>query len=90
MCEKGVLQYRSFVWKCTHMCKHRIGVQLLQNPPLCISTEIKCKPFADAEIGPSVSLAQYIRQYAHLTGTKVHRKKKVREFPVPWAGIMTS
>ena len=36
-CVKGVF-YGAFVRKCTDMCKHRIGVQLLQNPPLCSST----------------------------------------------------
>ncbi len=30
--------YSAFVWKCTHMCKHRFGVQLLENPSLCRST----------------------------------------------------
>jgi hypothetical protein len=30
--------YIAFVRKCTDICKHRFGVQLLQNPPLCIST----------------------------------------------------
>ncbi len=30
--------YSAFVRKCTDMCKHRFGVQLLQNPPLCSST----------------------------------------------------
>jgi hypothetical protein len=34
---KGVF-YSAFVWKCTYMCKHRFGVQLLQNPPFCSST----------------------------------------------------
>jgi hypothetical protein len=29
----------AFVWKCTDMCKHRFGVQLLQNPPLRSSTK---------------------------------------------------
>jgi hypothetical protein len=29
--EKGV--YSAFVLKCTDMCKHRLGVQVLQNPP---------------------------------------------------------
>jgi hypothetical protein len=31
--------YSAFVWKCTDKIKHRFGVQLLQNPPLCSSTE---------------------------------------------------
>jgi hypothetical protein len=31
----------AFVWKCTNMCKHRFGGQLLQNPPLCSSPVIK-------------------------------------------------
>jgi hypothetical protein len=30
--------YSAFVWKCTYMCKHRFGVQLFQNSPLCSST----------------------------------------------------
>jgi hypothetical protein len=30
--------YSAFVLKCADMCKHRFGVQLLQNPPLCSST----------------------------------------------------
>jgi hypothetical protein len=30
--------YSAIVWKCTYMCKHRFGVQLFQNPPLCRST----------------------------------------------------
>jgi hypothetical protein len=30
--------YSAFVWKCTDLCKHRFGVQLLQNPSLCSST----------------------------------------------------
>ncbi len=32
--------YSAFVWKCTYVCKHRFGVQLLQNPPLCSSTVV--------------------------------------------------
>jgi hypothetical protein len=36
-CVKRVF-YSAFVRKCTDMCKHRFGVQLLQNPPLCSST----------------------------------------------------
>ncbi len=24
--------YSAFVWKCTDMCQHRFGVQVLQNP----------------------------------------------------------
>ncbi len=32
--------YSALVWKCTDMCKHGFGVQLLQNPPLCSSTLI--------------------------------------------------
>ncbi len=32
------LFYCAFVWKCTDVCKHRFGVHLLQNPPLCSST----------------------------------------------------
>ncbi len=36
-CVKSVF-YSAFVKKCTDMCKHRFGVQLLQNPPLCSST----------------------------------------------------
>jgi hypothetical protein len=36
-CVKRVLN-SAFVRKCTDMCKHRFGVQLLQNPPLCSST----------------------------------------------------
>jgi hypothetical protein len=27
----------AFVCTCTYTCKHRFGVQLLQNPPLCSS-----------------------------------------------------
>jgi hypothetical protein len=34
-CVKRVFS-SAFVWKCTDMCKHHFGVQLLQNPPLCI------------------------------------------------------
>ncbi len=30
--------YSAFDWKYTDICKHRFGVQLLQNPPLCCST----------------------------------------------------
>ncbi len=30
--------YSALVLKCTEMCKHLFRVQLLQNPPLCIST----------------------------------------------------
>ncbi len=37
-CVKRVF-YSAFVRKCTVMCKHRFGVQLLQNPPLCSSTD---------------------------------------------------
>jgi hypothetical protein len=37
-CVKGVF-YSAFVRKCTNKCKHRFGVQLLQNPPLCSSTD---------------------------------------------------
>ncbi len=37
-CVKRVF-YSAFFRKCTIMCKHRFGVQLLQNPPLCSSTE---------------------------------------------------
>ena len=40
-CVKRVF-YSAFVWKCTYMCKHRFGVQLLQNPPLCSSTVRTC------------------------------------------------
>jgi hypothetical protein len=36
-CVKRVF-YSAFVWKCTYMCKHRFGVRLLQNPPLCSNT----------------------------------------------------
>jgi hypothetical protein len=36
-CVKRVF-YSAFVRKCTYMCKHRFGVQLLQHPPLCSST----------------------------------------------------
>jgi hypothetical protein len=32
--------YSALVWKCTDMCKHGFGVQLLQNPPLGSSTLI--------------------------------------------------
>jgi hypothetical protein len=32
------LFYSAFVWKYTDICKHRFGVQLLQNPPLCSCT----------------------------------------------------
>ncbi len=43
-CVKRVF-YSAFVWKCTDMCKHRFGVQLLQNPPLCRRTvKIRCSP----------------------------------------------
>ncbi len=35
------LFYSAFVWKCTDMCKHRFGVQLLQNPPLCRSSVVR-------------------------------------------------
>jgi hypothetical protein len=31
--------YSAFVRKCPDMCKHRFGVQLLQNPLLCSSTD---------------------------------------------------
>jgi hypothetical protein len=34
--------YSAFVWKCTYKCKHRFGVPLLQNPPLCSSTITTC------------------------------------------------
>jgi hypothetical protein len=34
-----LLFYSAFVWKCTEMCKHHFGVQLLLNPPLCSSTQ---------------------------------------------------
>jgi hypothetical protein len=30
--------YSASVLKCTDVCKHRFGVQLLKNPPLCSST----------------------------------------------------
>jgi hypothetical protein len=40
-CVKRVF-YSTFVRKCTDMCKHRSGVQLLQNPPFCSSTAVKC------------------------------------------------
>jgi hypothetical protein len=30
--------YSAFIWKFTDVCKHRFGVQLLQNPPLCSNT----------------------------------------------------
>ncbi len=41
-CVKRVF-YSAFVWKCTYMCKHRLGVQLFQNPPLCSSTcDLSC------------------------------------------------
>ncbi len=33
-----------FVWKCTDMCTHRFGVQLLQNPPLFSSTLTTATP----------------------------------------------
>ncbi len=36
-CVKRVF-YSAFVRKCTDMCKHRFGVQLLRHPPLCSST----------------------------------------------------
>ncbi len=32
--------YSAFVRKCTDMCKHRFGVQLLQNPQLCGNTAL--------------------------------------------------
>jgi hypothetical protein len=38
-CVKKVFN-SAFVRKCTDMCKHRFGVQLLQNPPLCSSTSL--------------------------------------------------
>ncbi len=37
--EKTLFFCSAFVWKCTDMCKHRFGVQMLQNPPLCRSTK---------------------------------------------------
>jgi hypothetical protein len=37
-CVKRVF-YSAFVGKCTDKCKYRFRVQLLQNPPLCSSTE---------------------------------------------------
>jgi hypothetical protein len=47
--------YSAFVWKCIDMCKHRFGVQLLENPPLCRSTILQlpshikhAPPFAQA------------------------------------------
>jgi hypothetical protein len=36
-CVKRVF-HSAFVRKCTDMRKHRFGMQLLQNPPLCSST----------------------------------------------------
>jgi hypothetical protein len=36
-CVKRVF-YTAFVRKCTDMCKHHFGVQLLQNPPFWSST----------------------------------------------------
>jgi hypothetical protein len=38
--------YSAFVLKCTDVCKHRFGVQLLKNPPLCSST-FASYPLAD-------------------------------------------
>jgi hypothetical protein len=43
-CVKRVF-YSAFVRKCTDMCKHRFGVQLLQNPPLCSSTYFSSDTF---------------------------------------------
>jgi hypothetical protein len=34
----AIVRKGCFVWKCTNMCKHSFGVQLLQNPPFCSST----------------------------------------------------
>jgi hypothetical protein len=50
-CVKRVF-YSAFVEKCIDMCKHRFGVQLLQNPPLCSSTEYDPKQ--------SVKVLQYM------------------------------
>jgi hypothetical protein len=38
--------YSAFVWKCTDVCKHRFGMQLLQNPPLCSSTVCRLNKYA--------------------------------------------
>ncbi len=42
MCSRCVKRvfYSAFVRKCTDMCKHRFGVQLLQNPPLCSTVRL--------------------------------------------------
>ncbi len=50
-CVKKVF-YSAFVWKCTDVCNHRFGVQLLQNPPLCSSTSsrgARCKKYLHKE-----------------------------------------
>jgi hypothetical protein len=43
LCSRCVkrLFYSAFVWKCTNVCKHCFGVQLLQNPLLCSSIHEK-------------------------------------------------
>ncbi len=46
-CVKRVF-YSVFVWKCTDKCKHRFGVQLLQNPQLCSSTPWKFSAYSTA------------------------------------------
>ncbi len=51
-CVKRVF-YSAIVWKCTDMCKHRFGVQLLQNPPLCSSTH--CWPCLEMWVGPGAA-----------------------------------
>jgi hypothetical protein len=50
-CVKRVF-YSAFVRKCTDMCKHRLGVQLLQNPPLCSSTNNTGARSERARTGP--------------------------------------
>ena len=41
----------AFVWKCTDMCKHCFGVQLLLNPSLCSSTSEKVNGWLSREMG---------------------------------------
>jgi hypothetical protein len=50
-CVKRVF-YSAFFRKCTDMCKHLFGVQLLPNPPLCSNTvNVVLKKQRNVEMG---------------------------------------
>ncbi len=51
----------AFVWKCIYMCKHRLGVQLFQNPPLCRSTYMICSSVIFWQKSAEVWLRGFVR-----------------------------